>query len=262
MCWRPFIPALRSHSAPTGDGKICEQNCEHFNAFFNHAAQPNVLQMTERFTGSHVVLIAKTKIEKGEELTVNYDCSVGYERYGHEPMMQWFLGLCSNHGVEKRPSSLTMMPIKVDLSGGPTQLEPSISGSIVFLYSSHFEASRQFYEHHLCLPVRSDKGAVVFYSLPGIASHLGVVKQGLSAADIPPCSAAQAGRDTVMLCLLSDDISGWHAKLLEHGYAFDQEPQRTERFGIFNALLRDPDGYLIELQQFLDDAEQAEFCNS
>ena len=50
-----------------------------------------------------------------------------------------------------------------------------LSGAITFLYSRNFVESRKFYEEDLGLCVRSDKGAVVFYELPGSASSLGVV---------------------------------------------------------------------------------------
>ena len=71
-----------------------------------------------------------------------------------------------------------------------------------------------------------------------------------------------------MLCLLVDDVRGACDGVLEKCKAdglninvqVAQPPQVTEKFGIENALLRDPDGYLVELQRFLDPAEQDAFC--
>lgn len=133
-------------------------------------------------------------------------------------------------------------------------------GSITFLYSATFDASRKFYEEGLGLPIRSNKGAVVFYALPGTACSLGVVKEGISAAQTPPCSAKTAGRDTVMLCLLTDQVDNIHSRLSKMEACEEvQKPQENTKFGIYNSLVRDPDGYLIELQQFLDPAEQRLF---
>ena len=59
-------------------------------------------------------------------------------------------------------------------------------------------------QRDLGLTVRSDKGVVIFYCLPGGGGgSLGVVRAGISAAANPPSSAAQAGVDTTMICLLT-----------------------------------------------------------
>jgi len=136
-----------------------------------------------------------------------------------------------------------------------------VSGTITFIYSQSTDESRRFYAEGLGLPVRSDKGAVVFYALPGDAASLGVVRQGLSAASTPPCSAKAAGRDTVMLCLLTESVDTVlrRAGALGHSVQVVQEPRINQAFGIYNALLRDPDGYLVELQQFLDADEHRRF---
>eukprot|EP00312_Isochrysidales_sp_CCMP1244_P006521 CAMPEP_0196673322 /NCGR_PEP_ID=MMETSP1090-20130531/2883_1 /TAXON_ID=37098 /ORGANISM="Isochrysis sp, Strain CCMP1244" /LENGTH=382 /DNA_ID=CAMNT_0042011079 /DNA_START=1 /DNA_END=1149 /DNA_ORIENTATION=+ len=135
-----------------------------------------------------------------------------------------------------------------------------LSGSITFLYSSRLADARRFYSHDLGLPLRRD-GGVLFFALPGGAASLGIVPEGTSAAASPPVSAVTAGRDTAMVCLLTDDVDGTFAKALAGGRcSAEQPPRATERFGIYNALLRDPDGYLVELQRFTDAAEQREFC--
>ena len=138
----------------------------------------------------------------------------------------------------------------------------ALDGSITFLYSADADASRRFYEAGLGLRVRADKGAVVFYSLPGRAASLGVVREGVSAAASPPRSARAAAADTVMLCLLTEDVDGCLARLRALGLpdvVVEQPPKANARFGIYNALLRDPDGYLVELQKFTDRAEHVRF---
>ena len=112
--------------------------------------------------------------------------------------------------------------------------------------------------------MRSDKGAVIFYALPGKAASLGVVQEGVSAALQPPCSAKTLGRDSVMLCLLTRNVDAVLARcvaLALPGVEIEQPARATERFGIYNALLRDPDGYLVELQAFTEGVEHARFCS-
>ncbi len=135
----------------------------------------------------------------------------------------------------------------------------ALRGSVVFLYSDDVARSRQFWGADLGLPLVADKESVVFFKLPHAGGSLAVVKQGVSAAATPPVCARDAGKDVVMVCLLTDDVDGWSARLEGAGHHLDQPPRQNERFGIKNALLRSPEGYLVEIQQFLDPAEQALF---
>ena len=152
-------------------------------------------------------------------------------------------------------------PARTAAAAPPTA---ALDGSITFLYSADTDASRRFYEAGLGLRMREDKGAVVFYSLPGRAASLGIVREGVSAAASPPRSARAACVDTVMLCLLTKDVDGCLARLHAlglPGVVVEQPPMANTRFGIYNALLRDPDGYLVELQAFTDRAEHARFLS-
>ena len=71
--------------------------------------------------------------------------------------------------------------------------------------------------------------------------------------------ARDAGRDAVMLCLLTADVDGWAGRIAARGHPVVQPQQQSPRFGIRNALLRSPEGYLLELQQFSDPAEHRRF---
>ena len=48
-------------------------------------------------------------------MTNNYDETVGYEKHGEEVAVREFLALCAEHGVEKRPSQLTLPPLRVTI---------------------------------------------------------------------------------------------------------------------------------------------------
>jgi len=58
-------------------------------------------------------LTAAKHISKGDELCVDYDDSVGYERPDRGEHVRRFLHLCQRFGVEKRPSRLTMPPARI-----------------------------------------------------------------------------------------------------------------------------------------------------
>ena len=103
------------HCMPSGDGKIYEQSMESLYPFVNHSDNPNCKAHVERFTADHTRITARRAIARGEELTDNYDEIVGYEKHGGEQVMKDFLALCAKHGVEKRPSRLTLPPITVTI---------------------------------------------------------------------------------------------------------------------------------------------------
>lgn len=60
--------------------------------------------------------------------------------------------------------------------------------------------------------------------------------------------------DRVVLTLVTDDVSGWHARLTEAGARVDGPPRQNERFRIFHFYAFDPDGYRVEIQRFDDPA--------
>ena len=96
-----------------GSGGIAEQSTEHFNAFFSHSSNPKVAQDGAFFMAPEMRLTSKRHIEQGEELTVDYDKAVGYEAQGDHECIAEFLKLCEEHGVQKRPSRLTLPPVQV-----------------------------------------------------------------------------------------------------------------------------------------------------
>ena len=116
---------LLMHSCPTGDGLIAVQRDTHFNAFFSHASPPlnNVNQVTQRYSTTTsaspcVSLTATRAIDAGEEFTVDYDASVGYEAHCDEPHVAAFLRIWEAHGVDKRPSRLTIPGARVEVAPG------------------------------------------------------------------------------------------------------------------------------------------------
>jgi hypothetical protein len=130
---------------------------------------------------------------------------------------------------------------------------------VIFLYSDCLALSKRFWGADVGLPIIADKGAVVFYKLPGAGGSLAVVQEGVSAASEPPVCARHAGKDSVMVCLLTSDVDGCTELLASRGHPIHQPPRCNERFGIKNALLRSPEGYLVEIQQFLDPSEHGLF---
>jgi len=56
----------------------------------------------------------------------------------------------------------------------------------------------------------------------------------------------------IVVTFVTDEVDRWHELLVEAGVVCEKAPNRNERYNIYQAFYRDPDGYLIEIQQFLD----------
>ena len=79
---------------------------------------------------------------------------------------------------------------------------------------------------------------------------LGVCQSGGGARGTP-----YAGQQSnVILTIVTDSVDGWYRRLLDRGATFQQPPEINPRFAIYHCFLRDPDGYLIEIQSFMADS--------
>ena len=56
------------------------------------------------------------------------------------------------------------------------------------------------------------------------------------------------------LTFVTAEVDAWHERLAAAGTAIEAPPAENARFRIYNFFARDPDGYLIEFQRFLDPA--------
>lgn len=114
---------------------------------------------------------------------------------------------------------------------------------VTFLYSADLAQTAAFYEQTLGLPLVLDQGACRIYRVRGDAFL------GFCARDDAPRNP-----QGVILTLVSQDVDGWYERLCGQGMAFEKPPAHNPKFNIYHCFLRDPNGYLIEIQTFLDPA--------
>jgi catechol 2,3-dioxygenase-like lactoylglutathione lyase family enzyme len=123
-------------------------------------------------------------------------------------------------------------------------VRPKLDQQVTFLYARDLEASARFYGELLGLPFALDQGVCRIYQVaPG--AFLGVCRR-----DEAPAEHGRAA--PVIVTLVAQDVDGWHRYLAERGIVFEQGPQHNQRYNIYHCFLRDPDGYLLEIQRFLD----------
>jgi catechol 2,3-dioxygenase-like lactoylglutathione lyase family enzyme len=112
---------------------------------------------------------------------------------------------------------------------------------VCFIYCEDLGKTCRFYEEIIGLKLVLDQGSCRIYRVAP-NSFLGV------------CTGMDAPKDqsSVILTLVTDDVDGWYAYLKPFNLTFEKTPQLYEKFNIYHLFVRDPEGYLVEIQQFLD----------
>ena len=124
-------------------------------------------------------------------------------------------------------------------------LSPIWDALVTFCYTTEFEATTHFYEELLGLPLALDQGNCRIYRVRD-GAFIGVCRRAKK-----PDSAG------IIVTLVSDDVDGWYARLVARGVQFEKPPAFNPKFNIYHCFLRDPNGYLIEIQRFDDPAWKA-----
>lgn len=122
---------------------------------------------------------------------------------------------------------------------------------ITLLYFRNIEKAYHFYEEILGLKLKIDQGYGRIYEVSGNAL-LGVMdeKRGF----------LQSGSGkSVMISLITDEVDEWYEKLQKSGVKLLSKPLMKEEIGIRSFLFEDPEGYILEIQKFLDQDRQLEF---
>ena len=116
----------------------------------------------------------------------------------------------------------------------------SIDSHIVFLATRDLPVTAAFYEKAIGLTLALDQGKCRIY-------------QVADAAFLGFCAKKEvAARDGVIVTLVSRDVDEWYQQLLARGVQFEKEPAYNPEFQIYHCFLRDPNGYLVEIQRFED----------
>ena len=124
---------------------------------------------------------------------------------------------------------------------------PAIKQQITFLYTQDLSETAQFYEKTLKLQLKLDQCTCRIYTITG-NSYLGFCQK-------EPAGGAQPERGEhpeVIFTLVTQEVDEWYTYLKDRGVSFEKPPAINPRYNIYHCFLRDPNGYLIEIQEFLD----------
>jgi len=131
--------------------------------------------------------------------------------------------------------------------------QPMPDGGITFLYYADTAAAARFYGETLGLPLVQDQGSAQIFRIHG-AAFVGVVDGTLS--EWPFCQVREV--NSVMLTLVVSNVERWFDRLKAQGVELLTDLRRGET-NIWSFLLKDPGGYCVEIQQFMDPMLQRVF---
>ncbi len=120
---------------------------------------------------------------------------------------------------------------------------PPVAQQITFLYTANLEDSAHFYEDVLGLTLARDQGTCRIYRVSG-ESYIGLCQRADAIVD--------QERRTLIFTLVTPEVDAWYEYLQGRGVRFEKPPAVNPDYNIYHCFLRDPNGYLIEIQRFLD----------
>ena len=112
---------------------------------------------------------------------------------------------------------------------------------VTFLYTSDLAETARFYEDMIGLPLVLDQGSCRIYRVSA-DGFLGF------------CARRGAQPSGVIVTFVTQDVDDWYTRLRARGVVFEKAPTLNPDYNIYHCFLRDPNGYLLEIQRFLDPA--------
>jgi catechol 2,3-dioxygenase-like lactoylglutathione lyase family enzyme len=112
---------------------------------------------------------------------------------------------------------------------------------VTFLYTSDLAETARFYEDVIGLPLVLDQGSCRIYRVSA-DGFLGF------------CARRGAQPSGVIVTFVTQDVDDWYVRLCVRDVVFEKTPALNPAYNIYHCFLRDPNGYLLEIQRFLDPA--------
>ena len=115
-----------------------------------------------------------------------------------------------------------------------------IDSHIVFLATRDLRGTAEFYEEKLGLPLALDQGTCRIYRVA-------------REAFIGFCERTETfSVEDVIITIVTAQVDEYYNQLRERGVVVEKEPVYNSDYQIYHCFVRDPNGYLVEIQRFED----------
>lgn len=120
---------------------------------------------------------------------------------------------------------------------------PVIEQQVTFLYTRDLPKTAVFYEQVMGLKLVLDQGGCKIYEVSS-TGFLGFCQR----------EEAPQKPQGIVFTFVSAAVDEWYEFLVDRGVTFEKPPAKNDEYNIYHCFLRDPNGYLLEIQEFLDPA--------
>lgn len=117
---------------------------------------------------------------------------------------------------------------------------PAFDQYVTFYPTADLAATAAFYEEILRLPLALDQGSCRIYRVAPNAFIGFCLRQPLPEVE------------GIFITLVTDDVDGWQRYLVDRGVPIEKSAQHYAAYDIYHCFIRDPNGYLVEIQRFED----------
>ena len=118
---------------------------------------------------------------------------------------------------------------------------PAIDQQVTFLYTDNLVETAHFYEDLLGFSLVLDQGGCRIYRVCQDVFLGFCQREGVSA-----------NKDGIVYTFVTDDVDGWYEFLKDRKVDLVKAPEENPAYNIYHFFFRDPSGYLLEVQKFLD----------
>jgi catechol 2,3-dioxygenase-like lactoylglutathione lyase family enzyme len=112
---------------------------------------------------------------------------------------------------------------------------------ITFLGTKDLKTTSNFYLNILGLTLYKDQEICLIFNINsqskiGFCEHIPIIHNEKSP----------------ILTLVTEDVDGIFNKLIKKGFLIQEKPKYNQKFQIYHFFCKDPNGYTIEIQKFLE----------
>ena len=112
---------------------------------------------------------------------------------------------------------------------------------IIFLGTDDLKKTADFYLKILNLTIYKDQGICQIYNISkeckiGFCTHMPITHE----------------TNSPILTFVTENVDEMYEDLLKKGIVIPQPPQKNPKFKIYHFFIKDPNGYTIEVQKFLN----------
>ena len=114
-------------------------------------------------------------------------------------------------------------------------------GIITFFGAVDLDEIDRFYSKTLGFNVFMDQGICKIYEIPG-GGKIGF------CTHVPPTP----GEKTPIITFVTEEVDTVYSHVKKMGYSPLEKPKKNPRFPIYHFFVKDPEGYTVEIQKFVN----------